>query len=181
MEARGLKLQKAAVMVRLLRILFWGPAVIYLIVCVLVLGPARFWEGFTGISLGWFVLLAVTFVVHEALHAIGLWAAGARPQSIRFKVDKANLSIECCCSDPVSLKGFRISALLPFVVLTPVLLGLALAVEAFGAWMMLIISVSACAYDLTITIAMSNMPSDTKVIPELHVSEGSVFIRLADA
>jgi hypothetical protein len=152
-----------------------------MVACVLLLGPTGVWEGLTESSLGWLLLLAAIFVIHEALHAVGFWAAGARPQSIRFKIDKANLSIECCCSDPISLKGLRISALLPFAILTPLLLGLAIVTEDFGAWTMLVISVSACAYDLTVALATSNVPGDTKVLPELHTSEGSVFIRLADA
>jgi hypothetical protein len=180
MSDDGLKLNlNARTMDRLLWFLIWAPIALCLLISVSTLGLSEFWTAFTGISLKWVALLPAVAVIHEALHAVGLWMAGAGRNSVWFSFDKTKFSIGCHCSDAISLNGFRVAALLPFMILTPLLLGVALLAGHAGAWALLVISLSACAYDLTIAIAMVGTQGSTKVIPQLYSNDGFVFLKLA--
>ena len=170
---------------RSMNIICWlllvSPVVLYIFLNVVESGFAGLWTNITSIhSLQTIPALIALYLVHEALHVLGAMIFGAKLNSFSFGFDKSSLSVECGCSDKMSLKGYNFMLLLPFLVLTPLLIGLALYSGSHLWWIMLVTSTSGCAFDLTIFLGLWGVSTDTKIIPELKGENGYVYLRDAN-
>ncbi len=158
-----------------------GPALLYLVVNILYSGIDGFWDNFINIETLYFLpILIILYIVHEALHVLAGLIVGTRLSSFKFGFDKTSLSIECYCQDEMSIKAYQFMLLLPFVVLTPLLVGLACFNASHLWWIMLVISTSGCAFDLTISMGLFGVPVHTRIIPELKGENGYVYLKAAN-
>jgi hypothetical protein len=77
------------------------------------------------------LVLLASVLLHELVHVAGfLLLAGAPRRAVRLGFSRRTLTPFACCGEPVSARGYRITALLPALVLG---LGPA-AVAAAGGW-----------------------------------------------
>ena len=129
-------------------------------------GPRSLVEGFK-VIFPWlfFPLFVVSIVVHEALHAVGFIAAGRVPRSaVRFGLDRKTLSPFAGCRVPLRAGAYRVSVLLPALVLgvVPTVAGLAAGVAwltLWGAFMLL-----AAGGDFAVVWAMRGVPNAARVL-----------------
>ncbi len=162
----------------LYKFLFFTPVAAYLIINFYQTGFDKIRDDFVGTSsLHFIAILAIMFVTHELLHIVGGVFAGARIRSFDFGFDKLSLSITCGCNDKMSVRGFRSFLLLPFIVLTPILIVLAYIDSTFPWWLMLAFSSSGCAFDLTVFTGSLGIPSKIEIIPELIGENGHVYLK----
>lgn len=165
-----------------LTLLCWAllvlPVVLYVIINIYYSGFQKIQEDFTGTnSLQIISILLLTYLAHEFLHLVGGVLAGAKTKSITFGFDKSNLSITCACNDEISVLGMKLFLLTPFVVLTSILLALALTNASAPWWLVLALSSSGCAFDLTVVAGLKGIPNKTRVIPELSGENGHVYLK----
>lgn len=167
-------------MTRIFWVLFVGPAVFYVVVNIINLGFGEFWNNFMGIRIIIFLpVLLLTYVIHEGLHVLGGMFAGVKFDRFNFGFDKKTLSIECGCQEEMSIHGYLLFLLIPFVVLTPLITGLAFFADAHHWWLLLVMSTSGCAFDLTIFMGLLGIPGDTRIIPVLEGENGYVYVKAA--
>ncbi|MCZ6526299.1 MAG: DUF3267 domain-containing protein [Gammaproteobacteria bacterium] len=165
---------------RICWILLAGPVVFYVLINIVYSGSEGFLNNFAGVhSLTFIPVLLAVYIVHEVLHVAGGMIIGARFSSFKFGFDKTKLSIECHCHDEMSIRAYLFMLLLPFGVLTPLLSGLAYFSEVHLWWMMLTLSTSGCAFDLTVFIGLIGIPGHTRIIPELEGVNGYVYLKAA--
>jgi len=169
---------------RSMNILCWfllvSPVALYIVLNVIDSGFGGLWINIRSVhSLHSIPVLLAIYVVHETLHVLGGMICGAKLSSFSFGFDKDSLSIECGCSDKMTIRGYYFFLLLPFLVLTPILAGLALDSGSHLWWIMLVTSTSGCAFDLTVFLGLWGVPTETKIIPELKGENGYVYVRAA--
>lgn len=163
---------------RICWILLAGSFVIYMVLNIVNSGFEGLWNNIIGVhSLHSVPVLAAVFFLHEALHVLGGVIVGVKLNSFSFGFDKKSLSIECYCPEEMSIKAYFFMLLLPFLVLTPLLAGLAYYSSSHLWWTMLVLSTSGCAFDLTIFLGLWGVPLDTKIIPELKGENGYVYMK----
>jgi hypothetical protein len=79
----------------------------------------------------WLVLALPVFLasvaVHEGLHAVGFFLAGARRRDVRFGIDRKTLTPFAGCRIPLRASAYRLAIVLPALVLgvVPLVAGLA--------------------------------------------------------
>ncbi|MFT7459865.1 MAG: hypothetical protein ACI909_002548 [Planctomycetota bacterium] len=157
-----------------------GPAFIYFFNNILYSGLGVFWHDFVGVkSLYSVPILIILYILHEALHVLAGLICGLKLSSFSFGFDKRSFSIECNCKEEMSIKQYQVLLLLPFLVLTPSLVAIAVYSGSHLWWIMLVLSISGCAFDLTISVALIGIPGDTKIVPELKGENGYVYLRAA--
>lgn len=164
---------------RIFWMLFLSPVMIYLLVNIYYSGYREFWHNFIGIGvLPYISVFFIICIIHELLHVLAGVVAGAKLKSFYFGIDRANLSIICGCRDEISVQGYQFFLLLPFIVLTPLVAGLAYFNETHIWWYMLTISTSGCAFDLTVSMGLIGIPGKTRVIPDIKGENGLVFLEV---
>lgn len=149
-----------------LALVFFLPALALVGLHALLWGPRSLAEGF-GFLFPWlfFPLFLASVVIHEALHAAGFVAAGRVPRSaVRFGVDRATLSPFAGCRVPLKAGAYRVSVLLPALVLgaLPTIAGLATGVAwltLWGAFMLL-----TAGGDFAVVWAMRGVPNAARVL-----------------
>jgi hypothetical protein len=157
-----------------------GPILAYLMVSFYYLGGSGFWEVFVGNNPITFILiLFVLYIAHELLHVLAGVMLGASLNSFDFGFDKSTLSIECACSNEMSVLDYKIILLSPFLLLTPLLFVLACCNESHVWWQLLTISTTGCSFDLTVFMGLMGIPNDTKIVPMLKGENGFVFVQAA--
>lgn len=135
--------------------------------------PSTTLESTAGFILG----ITLITVSHEALHIVVLLFAGVKLKEISLTRDIKNLSIELSCKKEISIRAWRFSLAMPFLVLTPTLLFIAIFSESSSNyWSLLAISISGCAYDLALFRGLSELSSSQIVIPEGRSIDGYLFI-----
>lgn len=164
-EDRSVSLERANV----LALVISGP------IALLTLGPYLMVWGIDGFGRGWggvgpliglligALLFTVAVVVHEALHALGFLLAGVPRRSIHFGVDPKTLSPFAGCRVPMRAGAYRVSLLLPTLVLgiAPLLAAWALGnapLVLFAFWML-----AAAGGDLVILWLIRDLPRATLV------------------
>jgi hypothetical protein len=82
-------------------------------------GGAALADGASVVFIPWvfFPAILVAIVVHEGLHAVGFLVAGAPRGALHFGVDRKTLSPYAGCRTPVRADAYRLSVLLPGLVL----------------------------------------------------------------
>jgi Putative zincin peptidase len=159
-------------------LLLISPLMFYLVLNIAESGVEGLFSNVTSVhSLQSIPVLITVYVIHEALHALGGMIVGIKLSSFNFGFDKKSLSIECGCDEQMTLKAYYFMLLLPFLVLTPLITGLAFYTGSHLWWIMLVISTSGCAFDLTVFLGLWGVPTDTKIIPELKGENGYVYMR----
>ena len=159
---------------------FLGRVILYFMVNFLYSGIEAFWDDFIGVEILYSLpTLIILYTGHEALHVLVGLIVGAKFSSFNFGFDKSTLSIECHCHEEMSIKAYLFILLLPFLVLTPLLTGLAYFSETHLWWLMLTLSTSGCAFDLTLFLGLLGIPGHTRIIPELDGKNGFVYVRAA--
>ena len=155
-----------------------GPITAYLLISFYYLGVSRFREVFAGgNSILFIVILFILYAVHELLHVLAGIIVGASISSFDFAFDKSTLSIECGCSDEMSVMGYKFMLLLPFLILTPLVL--ACFNETHMWWQLLVISTVGCCFDLTVFMGLIGISNNTKIVPMLKGENGFVFVKAA--
>lgn len=157
-----------------------APFVIYLLVNIIDSGFGGLWNKIISVhSLYAIPSLITVYVVHEALHVIGGMINGIKFSSFSFGFDKPTLSIDCHCHEEMSIKTYLFVLLLPFLVLTPLLAYLAYFSNAHLWSIMLVLSTSGCAFDLTIAMGLIGIPGQIRIIPVLEGKNGYVYVKAA--
>ena len=126
--------------------------------------------------LGSFILY---IIFHEALHAFAALLWGRIPgRSIHFGVKWRQLMFYCHCDRPLKLNTYRIFALFPLIVTTPVV-GLILWLDP-SIWSLLFFSftIAACAGDVLLVFKTRHVENDKWI--QDHESEPGFYI-LPDA
>ncbi len=179
MQGRPIRLKiSARNMERLYWMLFVSPVILYLFVNIFRLGVDQFWSGIISVpALYSLPVLLLLYTVHEALHVVAGLIIGVKISSFDFGFDKGSLSITCGCREEISIYGYQLMLLLPFMVLTPILAGLAYFNDPYIWLMMLAFSTSGCAFDLTLSMGLIGIPGHTRLIPELSSENGLVFLK----
>jgi len=166
-----------------LNLYFWGiffaPVIAYVIIG-LVFGASLegWWLTTSPESTAIFITsMALIFIVHEALHIVVFLIGGVKLKEISLISDVKNLSIVIECKKEISVGIWRFSLIMPFLVLTPALLVIAFFSDpANQYWLLLAISISACAYDLALLRGLSGLSSSQVVVPEGRAIDGYLFI-----
>jgi hypothetical protein len=157
---------------------FLVPPAIYFFISIAQSGVGRVWNDFVDINTVFFIfVLLFIYLVHEILHVIGGMLAGAKINNFKFGFNTETLSIECHCQDEMSLRGLKLFVLLPFLVLTPILAIMAYYSSSHLWWLMLALSTSGCAYDLTLFIGLIGIPDHIRVSPELEGENGYLYVK----
>ncbi len=161
-------------------VLLVTPVLLYVLVNIIHSGIGESWNNFIGVqSLSFISTLIIVYILHEALHILAGLIVGVKLSSFSFGFDKTSLSIECGCHQEMSIKTYQFMLLLPLLVLTPLLTGLVYTSDANLWGLMLALSTSGCAFDLTVFIGLIGVPGQVKIIPELEGKNGYVYVRAA--
>jgi Putative zincin peptidase len=109
-------------------------------------------------------LLAVSIVVHEALHGLGFLMGGAPRSAVHFGIHRPTLSPFCGCHAPLSATAYRVAVLLPGFALgvVPTALGLATGSGALTIWGVFMLITA--AGDLAAFWAMRAVPGGALVM-----------------
>ena len=160
--------------------LLLAPALVYLCVGVINYGFMEFFDKIMSVpALHSLPLLILVYILHEGLHVVAGMIAGVQLRSFSFGFDKRSLSIECICKQDISIRAYHLMLLFPFVVLTPILFYLALVSGTQLWWIIFVLSVSGCAFDLVISIGIAGIPGSTRIVPEIKGENGYVYLRSA--
>jgi len=106
-------------------------------------------------------LLAGVFV-HEILHAIGFLLGGAPLSSIRFGYIPKAMSAHISCSSMIPIAAFRLTILLPTIVLGVIPTALAFITGSLPLVLWSTLMLSACAGDFAMLAAVKKVPSNAK-------------------
>ena len=165
---------------RVCSLLVIGPISAYLLFSLNYLGVSGFWEVFVGNNpIVFIVILFTLYATHELLHVLAGVLRGASFSSFDLAFDKSTLSIECSCSDEMTVMDYKIVLLTPFLVLTPLLIVLICLKDSHIWWQMLTLSTVGCSFDLTVFLGLAGISSDTKIVPMLKGENGFVFVQAA--
>lgn len=97
-------------------LLFIPALLIFVVPYVLIHGDFRYQTADTFISFAaLLVVLFLSIVIHEVLHAVGYRWAGAKPQSIKFGFKQ--MTPFAHCGDILPVNGYRLAVALPGLVL----------------------------------------------------------------
>ncbi len=167
-------------MERIYWVFFLMPLLVYLISNIVQFGLVGFWDEFIGVGPFIYISSIIALcLVHEILHAIGGVMAGAKMSSFDIGFDRKDFSIMFGCRDSMTIGGYQITLLMPFIVMTPFLVGMAYISESHVWWHMLMLSTSGCVFDLTVSAGLMWIPTGTRIIPDLKGEDGFVFLREA--
>lgn len=137
------------------------------------------WQGwpfaaFFDSSVGGFTTLLIVFglsiVVHELLHALGFWLVGGVAwRRIKFGFSWKGFAPYAHCRDPLQTTAYRISVLLPGLLLgmVPGVVGVILQLPLLVMWATLMLL--AAGGDTAVLWAVRKVPSQAKVLD--HPSE----------
>ena len=157
-----------------------GPPLTYVLIFILHSGARAFWSDFVSLDTMYFMtVLLLLYATHEILHVVGGMFAGAKISSFKFGIDIDTLSLECYCRDKMSLRGLKLFTLLPFLVLTPLLAVMGYNSDSHLWWLMLALSTSGCAYDLTLFVGLIGIPDHIRVFTDLEAVNGDVYVKVA--
>lgn len=157
---------------------FVSPVVIYLLWALLVYGFKGLWYELSSIgALTYLFSIACLTIGHEALHVIAGLAVGGKLENYSFGFDKESLSVDCICRDELSIGEYKLFLLAPFMVLNPLFLVLGLTSGAQLWWVMLMLSISGCSFDLAVLTGLRGLPEETRIIPEFEGKEGLIYLK----
>ncbi len=124
---------------------------------------------FLGLSLGGMLtvilLFALSILVHELLHAVGFRLAGGVPfERVKFGFNWAGLAPFAHCPEPLRASAYRLSVVLPGLVLggVPGFLGVALQSPLLVMWATLMLL--AAGGDAAVLWAVRRVPGTSKVL-----------------
>ncbi|WP_420630658.1 DUF3267 domain-containing protein [Candidatus Leptofilum sp.] len=125
---------------------------------------AAFFDGSLGGISTLIVVLVVSVVVHELLHAAGFWLVGGVPwRRIKFGVSWQGFAPYAHCRDPLQTTAYRISVALPglFLGVLPGFAGVAVQQPLLVMWATLMLL--AAGGDAAVLWAVRGVPSRAKV------------------
>ena len=129
-------------------------------------------------SLSMVLALLVLFVAHEFIHIAVLWIGGVETGNIALVIDRESLSIGIDVDQPISLRLWRVSLLAPLVLLGALLAAIGLQQGSESpAWLLLALSTSGCAYDVSAFAALLGHPADTCSLPRFIVTDERLAFR----
>ena len=111
------------------------------------------------------VILAVSVMVHELLHAIGFsWVGGVPWRRIKFGFSWQGFAPYAHCRDPLQTTAYRVAVLLPglFLGVLPGLAGVAMQQPLLVMWATLMLL--AAGGDAAVLWAVRGVPSRAKVL-----------------
>ena len=111
------------------------------------------------------LVLVVSIIVHELLHALGFWLVGGVPwRRIKFGFSWQGFAPYAHCRDPLQTTAYRISVFLPglFLGVLPGLLGVAIQQPLLVMWATLMLL--AAGGDAAVLWAVRRVPSQANVL-----------------
>jgi pimeloyl-ACP methyl ester carboxylesterase len=111
------------------------------------------------------LVLALSLIGHELLHAIGFWLVGGAPLGrIKFGFSWQGFAPYAHCREPLQTTAYRVAVVLPglFLGVVPGLLGVALRQPLLVMWATLMLL--AAGGDVAVLWAVRNVPSTARVL-----------------
>ena len=137
---------------------------------------ALFFDSFFNNLLLFFLVFLLSVIVHELLHAIGFRLAGGVPfNRIKFGFSWAGLAPFAHCQEPLRASAYRISVMLPGLVLgiLPGLLGVALQRPLIVIWASFMLV--AAGGDAAVLWAIRKVPGTVRVLDHPKKVGGQVL------
>ena len=119
--------------------------------------------------------IALSYVLHEALHGLAAMMWGKIPiQSLHFGFNRRFVALYCHADRPMPVSAYRMFAILPMIVITPVA-GLILWWDP-ATWSVLLFSVvfCGCAGDVLVFFRLRGVESDKWI--QDHPSEVGLYV-----